>query len=300
MADRPHGTRQRYVDGPDINDQPGRGCRCADCRAATAQYARTRNRLIAYGRWNRGFIDAEPVRQHIRSLMAGGMTIRLIADLAGVSFKTICGLLYGHHGQPARRIRSNTATALLDTSPSRPTPRTTDSLGTRRRAQALLTRGWAYAGLARRCGLRPDAFACALRAGRISSQTAATIAAVYDQLVTAPPPVGWVADRARRTAARRGYPPPLAWDDDTIDDPTAQPAHDAPTDPNAVDTIAIERAISGDLPWTRLTAEERIAAYAELTARGWSPTRISRRFGLSGSTVRALDRGEPQPAREAA
>ena len=36
-------------------------------------------------------------------------------------------------------------------------------------------------------------------------------------------PTGPGAERARSTAKRKGWAPPMAWDDDTIDDPQAKP-----------------------------------------------------------------------------
>jgi hypothetical protein len=45
------------------------------------------------------------------------------------------------------------------------------------------------------------------------------IARVYDALWNQPGP----SDKGRRRAAKLGYAPPVAWDDETIDDPAAVP-----------------------------------------------------------------------------
>jgi hypothetical protein len=55
------------------------------------------------------------------------------------------------------------------------------------------------------------------------------VAAAYDRLWNKPPPLATsqdrqLADRAREHAHRRGWPPPLAYDDDLIDSPAGKPA----------------------------------------------------------------------------
>jgi hypothetical protein len=46
---------------------------------------------------------------------------------------------------------------------------------------------------------------------------------LFEELRDTPAPPGYAADRARRRAARRGFLPPSAWVEDTIDDPNAMP-----------------------------------------------------------------------------
>ncbi|WP_051913237.1 hypothetical protein [Kutzneria albida] len=53
----------------------------------------------------------------------------------------------------------------------------------------------------------------------VSIKTAQSIAALYDQLSMTCGPHA----RTRELAEQAGWPPPLAWDDDTIDNPSAQP-----------------------------------------------------------------------------
>ena len=53
----------------------------------------------------------------------------------------------------------------------------------------------------------------------ISPRMAGRISAVYDELWATPGPDKGVASKARTL----GHAPPLAWDDDTIDDPAARP-----------------------------------------------------------------------------
>lgn len=106
---------------------------------------------------------------------------------------------------------------------------------------------------------------------------------VYDRLSMTPGPsahtAGW--------AAKRGYAPPLAWDEDSIDDPAARPATDRPvaTDAQVIDLVAIRRAIESPDSSPPLTKPERIVAASALAALGLADGRIGERLGFSDRTV---------------
>lgn len=102
-------------------------------------------------------------------------------------------------------------------------PRTTLAIGTHRRIQALVACGWTFSALARHLDRSPYAVRAILSHDRVRLDTARRIIALYDQLWDTPPPNNRTANLARNHAARHGWPVPLAWDDDTIDDPTAKP-----------------------------------------------------------------------------
>jgi hypothetical protein len=124
---RPHGTRARYVLGPDIDDNPGKGCRCDNCREANAEYERERSRRLAMEKWHperARWVDAAPVRKHVRSLMASktgatdGVGLKRIAKLSGVSGGALWKLVYGKRRPdgsriPSQRIHRDTAAKLL-------------------------------------------------------------------------------------------------------------------------------------------------------------------------------------------
>lgn len=99
-----------------------------------------------------------------------------------------------------------------------------DATGTARRLQALATLGWTSADLASR--LRTNE--AAVRRWRqahtplVNPDSAARVAALYEQLSGTPGPSARMRDEARR----RGWVPPLLWEDIDIDDPTAQPHPD--------------------------------------------------------------------------
>src|ERR1043165_532981 len=103
-----------------------------------------------------------------------------------------------------------------------------DACGTRRRIYALRAIGWTDALIADAAGL-PSPFAVSQACTRrfVSRATATGIAAAYSAL----------SDRRGRSvrnvkrAERLGWPPPIAWDYEPLDDPTAPPYSDTAPDP---------------------------------------------------------------------
>lgn len=236
----PHGTASRYVNGP---------CRCDLCREARRVYEQRRRRLKAYGRTN--FVDAEPVRQHVKALQASGLGWMRIAALAGVNRSVVDKLLYGDQRRgvsPTKRMRPETARKILAVRPgleSLGSVAGVDGTGTRRRLEALIARGWSQSSLARQLGMFPGNFGRTLRSEAVYASTARAVRELYERLWDTPPPEstrfekGSVA-RARAYAQRNGFAPPLAWDEETIDDPDATPAVAEPERPKLRDVISEE------------------------------------------------------------
>ena len=106
-----------------------------------------------------------------------------------------------------------------------------DAVGTRRRLQALAVQGWSVQEVSRRSGADHNVLSL-VRSGEktvVAVKTRRAVAAVYDQLAATEPPLGTrpqktAAGRSRSAAQRMGWLSHWAWDDDTIDDPAAQPA----------------------------------------------------------------------------
>ena len=232
MTTRAHGTRTRYKHGPDENDQPGRGCHCKACTAANTAYIANRERQRIYGRWQ-PYVDAQPARDHLSALSAAGVGRRRAAALSGVPDSVLSRILYGGPGDrpPAARIRSETEAKILavvaglDTLGNRAI---IDATGSQRRLQALVAVGYSQASLGARLNITPQNFGTTMRTERITAATARAIRGLYDQLWNVPPDESThrariAASRARNTALRNGWPPPMAWDDDEIDDPHAGP-----------------------------------------------------------------------------
>lgn len=218
-----HGTRARYL----------RGCHCRPCTSAQAAYGRARSRQVAYGRWE-PYTDATAARAHLTALAAAGITWQHAAALAGIQKSPVRALLFGAAPgrPPSRRVRHSTETAILAVPVRPPVPLPgrvlTGATGTQRRLQALIAAGWPPAYLADALGADRNNFYRLLTRDQVRAATARAVRELYDDLWDTPPPAGpyksAASARARDTAASRGWPPPAAWDDDTIDNPAARPA----------------------------------------------------------------------------
>jgi len=104
----------------------------------------------------------------------------------------------------------------------------TGSAGTVRRIQALVARGWSQARIAGMLGMGAANLGDLLyRREAVTAARARAVRSLYARLWDQPPPESShrekiAASRARRYAAERRWPPPMAWDD--IDNPRARPA----------------------------------------------------------------------------
>lgn len=199
--------------------------------ASHAAYVRWRRRQIAYRRWQ-PWADPAPVRDHVRELRRHGASYQAIAQAAGVSQTTVHRLLHGSArcgGQLAHRMHAAPASRLLAVAlPAVPGVR--DACGARRRLQGLVALGHCPAELARKAGIT-EARTHRLLTGqtrRVSPELHASVACVYEQIwnrlpAEQTPRQRAVAEAARRRAETAGWPPPMAFDDDRIDDPAYRP-----------------------------------------------------------------------------
>ena len=134
------------------------------------------------------------------------------------------------------------------------------SLGTARRLQALFANGWTTPEMGERLGVS------AARVGHLMTPlfetvfpgTAASVAALYDELhMTVPPPrVGAkgldIRGRTRRAGVKRGYSRPLMWDN--IDDPDETPSRSLRAEAHVnrhrhrdeIDRVVIDRVLNGE------------------------------------------------------
>lgn len=271
-------------------------CRCLPCSTACSQYNADRERRLAYGTWE-PFVDARPATEHLRALQAAGMGWKRAAAAAGVPESSVYPLLYGrpdrNGGAPRAKARRETVEALLAV----PMP-TLDDLGastivegtgTRRRLQALICLGWSVQQLANRHGLDRQALDGALAHRPVQAKTARAVRELYDDLWDQAPPETnhrerIAASRARRRAETMSWAPPLAWDDDTIDDPNALPAYRADAMTEDVDHVAIDLAVTGTRR-VKLTRAERWIALERLVTQGLSDRAIGQRLGVSDKTI---------------
>jgi hypothetical protein len=286
VIDRPH-SRAKYV----IEK-----CRCAVCREGHRKYEQNRRRQRAYGRAS--YVNAEPARAHVRALQSAGMGWHRIAAFAGVHNSVVSKLLYGDRSrgmEPSKRVRPATAAKLLAVTAGLDVLGATvlfDATGTHRRLRALVTIGWSQAKLAARLSMEPGNFGKTIRSLRVQAVTARAVRALYDELWTVAPPEDdhrerISVSRAKNYARAHGWLPPMAWDDDQIDDPDAEPfANQDGTD--VVDEVAVERCLSGRPVGRPLTPSERVLVAAKVRERGHGATRLAALLQCSGATANRL------------
>ena len=253
---------------------------CSKCdRQATRRgmcnrcYERTRYRQKGYGRWQSSRVDAQPVRDHIRALNAAGLGNRRITAMTGISRTTLTAMLTGRPCRgtgPSKTVYEDTARKILAV----PIPTglellggavRIDGTGTTRRLQALVAIGHSQHDVCQRLGWS-DTNGSRLFIGsqkRVHVSTARKVAAIYDVMAMTP----GTSQRARTHARQRGWAPPLAWDDDLIDNPAATP-----------DVGAREKVSFAD-------------RYLELRDLGYRHTQIADRFGIKPESLnRQLER----------
>lgn len=277
VTDRAHGYARYKRSG---------GCRCNVCGYATSEYNARRLAAIAAGTWQ-PYVDAAPAREHIARLAAVGVGPVRIARLSGVSRSTIKDVKSG----ATRRVRPEVAASLLAV-PAVPMPRTPvglDATGTKRRIGARAAQGWTLTHQARELGMSIHNISDLMRQKWVTPRMAQRVADVYDRMCwqLPPDPDSPAAKRSRLWAARHGYPVPLAWDDETIDDPAASPEGVPARDPDELDPVRVSYVCAGK-PVPELTKAERHAAAVALMAAGHTLKETSRRVHLDRRTVHKL------------
>ncbi len=155
------------------------------------------------------------------------------------------------------------------------------SAGFLRRVEALAWMGWSASQVEKEAGLGRQTVDTVKRrpSGLVHRATADAVAGVYDRLAAQ----DGGNQHAARCARRKGWPPPLAWDDDTIDDPAASPAHTAHVNrlkDTYVDETAVDVWMNGDetIPLTRA---ERLEVFRHLINAGVAKSAAAARLSVS-------------------
>lgn len=107
--------KQLHTCGKPSRGQYNLGCRCYLCTIANSDYEYRRS----HGLTVKQFVNAGPVRRHIKKLLASGLTRREICRLAGISRSAIYNILVAHHstGRPVKRLAIETHRALMAVKP---------------------------------------------------------------------------------------------------------------------------------------------------------------------------------------
>jgi hypothetical protein len=222
---RPHGYARYKLDG----------CRCYICAFAVSEYERRRQKAIAAGTWQ-PYVDAAPVRAHLKMLSAAGIGHKTAARAAGVPTSTVQQVLYGRGADrptPSAQLRGATAAKILALRPTlelAAPAAVIDGTGTRRRIQGMCVRGWSLTYQAGQVGRTVANYAPLVAAPRVLARTARAVADLHERIALTDPPSGYSATRTRRWASGQHWLPPLVWDEDDIDDPRAVPCVLPPVD----------------------------------------------------------------------
>ncbi|MGP3690507.1 hypothetical protein ACTVZO_38415 [Streptomyces sp. IBSNAI002] len=186
--------------------------------------------------------DIAAVRRHCRSLYyEGGMTSHAMAAQSGVGRDTIMHLINGYRVVRGERVTvdcllQSTIDKLWSIRLERPAAKSRSGaqlppLGTRRRLQALNAMGYDCVWMAGELGLSAGNLSTLMLSHRgrryVYAATAHRIAAFYEKYQHSNPAElgrsAWHISTTRSRARKNGYVPPWCWDDETIDDPAAEP-----------------------------------------------------------------------------
>lgn len=171
-------------------------------------------------------VSGDLAREHVRLLLERGLCLQEIARQGEVASRTIERLMHGSRIEVGTQTRILTVTGwelLTTTTVGR---RHVDGTGTRRRLQALAARGWTAVRLAEhhtatRQKIRQTLLSTDI--DPVTAEFARSVIRLYDDLWDHDPPCPDGAALARAEAAAHGWPPPMAWDDEDLDDPMARP-----------------------------------------------------------------------------
>lgn len=267
-------------------------CACDACRGIrrrqTARWRKRQQQGVVF------WVDAEPVRAHVRQLMRSyGMPSSAIAAQAGVSNGVLRGLLWGNNHPPSTRLVADNGNRLLAAHFNLDTISATsliNAIGTQRRAQGLSVAGYGYAEVARRLGRDRRNLSNALHSETVSAGLARAVRDLADELEAIPPPSSTRFERAavvkaRRRAERNNWVALAAWDD--IDDPDAMPnlVHEPDTEP---DEAVIAEALRGTVKLKELREVDLRAVIQEILRRGKGVTLFVELFGCNFSRARRL------------
>jgi hypothetical protein len=244
--------------GPSLSGYKHHHCPCDDCLTENRTYNNQVRRLQTYGKWQ-PLVDAGPAREHIRTLR-DQYSIERIAELANLGYATVNSIIHPINGKLRSRIRTTTADAILAVKPDPDLVRggrPINSLGTRRRIEALAAVGWSLAEQSRQLGRDRHFADTILDQQQVTANTAREIRHLYDRL-SDQPRLDADGRRIRWHASRLRWAPPAAWDD--IDNPADTPkvrdeAHIR--DPRPL----IERVLAGRADLHILTSGEQAAVW---------------------------------------
>jgi len=241
------------------------------------------------------YVPAGPARRHIATLRNVGMTHRRIADLAGVSPRTVASILASDTPDDRAVARPHIVARLLRVQPEHGPSgtRPVSSSSTIRRLQALVVHGYPLPQLGARLGLSRAALSMLMGHPSVRLRRAVEVKRMYASLAFAPPTYASIyqraaAARASRTARQNGWLGPLDWEDIEAGVAALWPDEaqgDSAVDDEHVDDVAIEQFLAGDD--IALTRAEKLACAVRMVDQGVSRSMASTRLRMRWSAVDA-------------
>jgi transcriptional regulator with XRE-family HTH domain len=209
--------------------------------------------------------DPQLAVDRIRGWLAAGFTDDWIASACGINKWQVHRIAARtRRGQPSTLFHGTTRLVLaadIRDGDSGMAP----ALGLTRRLQALVALGYTQDHVSAATGISQGLLSRITRglANRSTARNWHALVAYYDEVSMTPGP----SSTARANARKRGWVPPLAWDDETIDDPNARPdtGEGAPKRPNGGSGRPAEYVVE-DVEWY-LEQVNRYATPKELTVR---------------------------------
>lgn len=229
---------------------------CEPCRLANIRDGKQRRWLKQQGR--AGYVPlGRQAWVIIDDARSRGLTYEKIAQASKLAASAVWRC---HTGGPEYRVRANTRDSLISADLHQLT-----HVGMARRIRALHRIGYTAPEIAAAAGVCRETPRLALRPGAKSQHaTRLAIADVFEKLAMHPQPPSRSNSRARNHATRKNWPPPMAWDPETIDDPRATPARYGrlrdTVSPDSVDWVVVERRLCGQKTRHLTRAEARSVA----------------------------------------
>lgn len=258
---------------------------CEGCRHYSRTCAKRIKILASRGEHVRPvIIDAGQVRDHINALHATGMSYNQIARGARVSSNYIRDLAVGNRS----RCSETTAGQILAVA-AQPALRAGQVLavGTSRRLRALAALGYPITEQAEWYGMSNVYLSRVARGAqdRVTESTAHLVRQAYQRLSMRPAPTSPRSRAVRSYASRAGWLPPLVWDDETIDDPNAEPNLGAGADDEPDDEVVARIRAGQKVP---ARPADRLEVCRRILADGRGISEICRRLNVSGATAKKL------------
>ncbi|MEW2393125.1 hypothetical protein AB0933_32670 [Streptomyces venezuelae] len=284
MTKRPARSRVKHGD-PTCADY---GCKREECIKAR-RFKQKRNKLLRQtGR--PGTVPSDRAAAHIARFRAANLEDRVIIEMMGLSRNTFYRLL---RGLPVTRDSEQRVLSVPAPRPAAQMVALFDvpSVCTQRRLQALAWQGWPPEVLEGRLGVHAGWIVRCYRRKAVTAATRTRVAGLYDEFWNVlPEDVGVDAGRARAVrdaAIEAGFCGPLAWDDDTIDDPDALPQTDAMAPLVSEGGNLVDRWLMGES--VVLAPRDKVAALLHLYE--WSvlpPAQIAARLEMSESAAEQI------------